>query len=107
MVKGILINTNGTYHWVNTHELKDLQKLVGGYIQELILNDRFTIFVNEEAILKGLQKNVLGKRALEALGNSIPYDVYGPILMYGPLDESDVETSFPEDQLCKIEKALK
>lgn len=107
MVKGILINTNGTYQWVDTHKLKDLQELVGGYIQELVPNDHFTTYINEEAIPKELQKNVLGKRVLEALEYSIPYDIYGPILMYGRINESGDETPFPEDQLWKIEKILK
>jgi len=56
--------------------LKKLQRAVGGYIEELRLDDGRLLYVNEEGLLKGLDTN---PRATQIVKEHAPQYLWGPI----------------------------
>ncbi len=74
------------------HDLKSMQKAVGGYIECVSIDDNAVIICNEEAKLEGLQGNIrLGN------GSSI---VAGPIFICG--DDGEDLCSLTDEQTEKL-----
>lgn len=73
----------------NPNDLATLQALVGGYIEAWPLDrrsaDRFTLYVNEEGLLRHL--------TTFALFDGFP--VYGPLVFVGPADEEGDQLPLP------------
>ena len=69
-----IFKTNGTQEPSSPkngkhYELKELQAIVGGYIQEVCLTDDSVMVLNEEGKLEGLPMNV---RATEVFRKNFP-----------------------------------
>ena len=81
----------GSAEWraVSVNTLKDMQALVGGYIEAVAVDpeDRFSIYVNEEGKLDGLEPCAVW------MVDGVPYDVLvGPIVLRGPVDADGDDT---------------
>lgn len=64
-----LFKEDGTTEFVEIKSLQDMQKAVGGLIEEVRLVGDYTLLVNEEALLLGLPRNRV-----------FPY-LFGPVLL--------------------------
>jgi hypothetical protein len=84
----VLIHEDATVEEVTAHDYRDMQKFVGGLLTGVWpgekLEEKMTVYANDEGILLGLEYNSL---ASASFGQTL----FGPILVGGPLDE-DGET---------------
>lgn len=96
MRKGIKVLPQGSASHIEFDGLKDMQDVVGGYIECVSEpGDNFDIYVNEEGILQGLPLNVLasmisGRRLL------------GPVLVTGRVDKDGEITSVPKGVMTTL-----
>lgn len=65
----ILFKEDGTTETVEIKSLQDMQKAVGGLIEEVRIDGDYTLLINEEGILLGLPRNRV-----------FPY-LFGPVLL--------------------------
>ena len=94
MIKGVLVKENGDARIIKfKNVLEELQKLVGGWIETVYLNDRFVIVCNEEGKYecnpnrKGILYDKSGKPVDQIFGDFV-------IVAY---DEDDFATLSNED----------
>ena len=99
-VKGLVITTDGRAYPTKVGTLDDYQKIVGGYIEVVVLADGCSMYVNEEGKLDGLPVNA-------AATVLVPGDVIvGNVLIVGPTDDEGDDTDIPDEaayrytQLC-------
>lgn len=77
------------------NELKDLQNLVGGYIETVRVADSAVLIMNEEGKLRGLEPNFI----LGAIGDII----VGPVVIVGTDGEDFCSlTSHDAEVICGI-----
>lgn len=63
MLKGILIKSDGSYEVVEYEDsLDELQRIVDGYIEYVMVDNGISMIVNEEGLLRGLDYNEIASR---------------------------------------------
>ena len=96
MTKGIKIMPNGSASHIEFDGLKDMQDVVGGFIEcASEPTDNYDVYVNEEGLPKGLPLNILaslisGRKLL------------GPALVTGKPDEDGEITSVPKGVMTTL-----
>lgn len=86
-------------------ELAEFQRLVGGYIESLTLDDRVSCYINEEGKLEGLARNDVGDSIVATLlhfsgRGLLPGDhIVGPVVFTGAPGPEGEEQGVPEEFL--------
>jgi hypothetical protein len=103
---GVVIKTDGTLERldlsVSEQELKSLQNAVGGYVQVIELEDDFTMWVNEEGKLLGLEENKIATVIWEVrfgLGTDI---ICGDVVFTGGMDEDGETLTISEANIQRL-----
>lgn len=93
----LVIPTNGEIYITNIGDkdgrcLEELQALVGGYIEQVIIHqyddDMIGIYVHEEGRLLGLEHNAMAKKMLNV-------DVVGNVVLYRYNDDKEIYGFLP------------
>lgn len=91
-IKAVIVEADGT---VRKSEIENslgaFQAAVGGYIQLLPGTRDFTVYVDEDGLMKRLPTN-------ERIGEVVdfPYPLVGTALIVGPADSEGNDTSVPD-----------
>ena len=99
MTKKCVVKEPGKpWRWGTIEDYKDLQKLVGGYIEAApICPDVCTVYVNEEGKLQDLDPNMLW------CANGGVHDVLvGTLVVLGPPDEDGDDTDLTPQAFSKL-----
>ena len=84
---------------VRINDYKDLQKMIGGFFQIVPINDKLTLYCDEEGKLKELEANLLW------LDNGSIVDVLvGPVILLGPVDSEGNHTDATPKILKQLER---
>jgi hypothetical protein len=88
---GVVIKADGTLERldlsVSEQELKSLQNAVGGYVQVIELEEDFTMWVNEEGKLLGLEENKIATVIWEVRFGLDTDIICGDVVFTGGMDE--------------------
>lgn len=104
MTKALLVSVDGSVKPIIVNGLKDLQELVGGYIEGIYSSTGGHLaYVNEEGKLLGLPVNSRASKIVHAMGARIQMQDYiaGSMVIVGAPDENgedtDVSATFLDD----------
>ena len=85
-------------------DLKDLQRLVGGYIEGLPLDSsKATVFVNEEGKLDGLPQTAILTNDVGTVMDIIT----GPFVILGPTDEEGEVQELTDEALAYVKQFVR
>lgn len=70
----VVVVEQGTIRHETVSTLADLQKIVGGYIEAVCIDDRYTVYVNEEGKLLGLDPTMLWLEGQDILRGPVVFD---------------------------------
>ena len=90
---GYLYINNGTIEFIeseDTPNLKELQTLVGGYIESVPAFESWTVYANEEGRIHNLPASCV-------IINVQEWVIYGPVVILGRVDEDGDETLLVKD----------
>ena len=103
---GVVIKADGTLERLDLseseQELKSLQNAVGGYVQVIELEDDFTMWVNEEGKLLGLEENKIATVIWEVrfgIGTDI---ICGDVVFTGGMDEDGETLTISEANIQRL-----
>jgi len=75
MVRDVIVVEPGKdVRMVTVESLEDLQRLVGGYIECVPVSDKFTVWVNEEGMLHGMEPSVIWEGKGQVLVGPVVFD---------------------------------
>lgn len=108
----LVVSPDGTATLTRINGLPGIQEAVGGYIEAfpVPLDTGVAVYGNEEAKLRGMERNVTAHRILDALGWAVRADDFpaGPIVFFGLVDTRSedgwVETDVPQSVLDVAER---
>jgi len=107
MAKALLIHENGRVENINYNDYKDLQKIVGGYIEGIYIGDGFA-YIDEEGKLKGKEINQLATKIWHeaAAKNKIKINdfIVGKMVLTGPANDEGMDTDIKQstiDEICR------
>jgi hypothetical protein len=79
-----LIKVNGNTEHIEDTSLQNLQRLVGGYIEEITLNQSHIMIVNEEGRIMDLPINQVASQYYNEVTNTISGFIVGDVLIGSP-----------------------
>jgi hypothetical protein len=103
---GVVIKTDGTLERLDLsvaeQELKSLQNAVGGYVQVIELEEDFTMWVNEEGKLLGLEENKIATVIWEVRFGIDTDIICGDVVFTGGMDEDGETLTISEANLQRL-----
>lgn len=100
MTKALVVETDGNaYVYEHNGDYKDLQKIVGGYLESVLFGDiDCTVYMNDEAKIVGLPDNEKVTEYWYNSGQVILLGDYlaGNAIFFGPADLEGNNTDVPE-----------
>jgi hypothetical protein len=103
---GVVIKTDGTLERLDLseseQELKSLQNAVGGYVQVIELEDDFTMWVNEEGKLLGLEENKIATVIWEVRFGIDTDIICGDVVFTGGMDEDGETLTISEANIQRL-----
>jgi hypothetical protein len=103
---GVVIKADGTLERldlsVSEQELKSLQKAVGGYVQVIELEEDFTMWVNEEGKLLGLEENKIATVIWEVRFGLDTDIICGDVVFTGGMDEDGETLTISEANIQRL-----
>jgi hypothetical protein len=106
MKRAVLVPASGPAHEIDIHggdELRELQALVGGWIQAVPVDGPFSVYCNEEGKVMSppLPPNYQATRTFGSL--LAPDDIIaGDVVVLGDLDDEGETTSLSEEDVRSI-----
>lgn len=105
MSKALLIHENGVVENIVYNDYKDLQKLVGGYIEGIHIGESFA-YVDEEGKLKGKDVNPLATKIWHDAARKYNYQVndfiVGKMVLTGQVDNEGNDTDIKQQIIDEI-----
>ena len=105
MTKALLINEDGTVQDVEYNDYKDLQNLVGGWIEGIHIADGFA-YIDEEGKLKGKEVNLLATRIWHDAARKHNYKIndfiVGKMVLTGKADDEGNDTDIKQETIDNI-----
>ncbi len=105
MSKALLIHENGVVENIVYNDYKDLQKLVGGYIEGIHIADGFA-YVDEEGKLKGKDVNPLATKIWHDAARKHNYQIndfiVGKMVLTGKADDEGNDTDISQQTIDEI-----
>jgi hypothetical protein len=103
---GVVIKTDGTLERLDLsvaeQELKSLQNAVGGYVQVIELEEDFTMWVNEEGKLLGLEENKIATVIWEVRFGIDTDIICGDVVFTGGMDEDGETLTISEANIQRL-----
>ena len=103
---GVVIKADGTLERldlsVSEQELKSLQNAVGGYVQVIELEEDFTMWVNEEGKLLGLEENKIATVIWEVRFGLDTDIICGDVVFTGGMDEDGETLTISEANIQRL-----
>jgi len=111
VLKALLINPklDDTFSIVDISlGYKELQKLVGGTIEGLLMTDTMFAYINEEGKFLFPEPNLPATHICHALkiGLRTIDCIYGPMVITGPVGEKGEDTSITQETIDKLNEVV-
>lgn len=100
MTKGLIVRTDFTKDYIDINDYKDIQKVVGGFIESINFGEnQFFCYANEEAKLLGLEPNELATSLWYDSGQVILLGdcIAGDVVFFGGIDDEGNDIDISED----------
>lgn len=97
--RGYVKHPGSDWKEVEIVDYKDLQKIIGGFFQIVPINDKLTLYCDEEGKIKELEGNLLWLD-----GGNIVDVLVGPVILLGPVDSKGNHTDATEKTIKLLEK---
>lgn len=111
MAIGLIIRTNGEIEEFDYEEdVKQLQKIVGGYIEPIGFSTKpYFCYANEEAKILGLEENKLATDLWYNSGQVVMLGDYiaGTVIFFGLISFEGWDTDYPEKLINDLSKYTK
>lgn len=100
MTKGFIVRTDFTTEYIDFDGLKDIQRVVDGFIEAIYFGDKpYFCYANEEAKIIGLPTNELATSLWYDSGQRILLGDYigGDVVFFGGVDDNGNDVDIPAD----------